>query len=99
MSKNPRTEKLKNAWKQQENQNLLASIPMPHTSLHALFDFLCREDAPTCNHTLQETTEFLQAQKLDVERILPWLHENGGYCDCEVIYNVENKFGEIVGQR
>ncbi len=33
---------------------------------------------------------------LDVERIVSWLRKHGGYCDCEVLANVEDKFGEII---
>lgn len=99
MSKDLRKEELKNAWKQQENQDLVDSIPMLRTDLQALFNFLGRGSTPPCDHTLRETTQFLQQRRLNVERILPWLHENGGYCDCEVICNVEDKFGEIFGQQ
>jgi hypothetical protein len=98
MSKDPRKEEIKKAWKQREHQKLVASIPMPQSDLRALFDFLDREDAPQCDNTLQETIQFLQQRGLDVERIVPWLQEHGGYCDCEVIYNVDNEFGEIVGR-
>ena len=98
MSEDPQKEELKKSWKLQERQKLVASIPMPHADLRALFDFLDRKDAPQCDHTLRETIEFLQQRALDVERIILWLNEYGGYCDCEVIYNVDDKFGEIVGR-
>lgn len=98
MSKCQREEELKKAWKQREQERLVASIPMPHRDLRALFDHLDRDGAPECDHTLRETVEFLQKRGLDVERIVLWLREHGGYCDCEVIYNVEEKFGEIVGR-
>ena len=98
MSKDPRKKELKKAWKQREQQKLVDSIPMPHADLRALFDFLDREDAPRCDHTLRETIQFLQQRGLDAEHIVPWLREHGGYCDCEVIYNVDDKFGEIVGR-
>ena len=98
MSKDPHKEELKKAWKQQEQQRLIASIPMPHQDLRALFEHLNRDGAPPCDHTLRETTEFLQKRGLDLERTIPWLRENGGYCDCEVLCNVEEKFGKIVGR-
>jgi len=94
----PREEELKEAWKQ-EQEKLVASIPMSHQDLRELFDHLDREGAPQCDHTLlRETIEFLQKRGLDVERIVPWLREFGGYCDCEVIYNLDDKFGKIVGR-
>lgn len=98
MSKDPRKEELKKAWQDQERQTLISSIPMTHEDLRALFDFLDREDAPQCDHSLRETVQFLQQRDLDVDRIVRWLREYGGYCDCEVIYNVDDKFGGIVGR-
>ncbi len=98
MSKEPRKEEFKKAWKEQERQKLIASIPMSHQDLRDLFSHLDRESAPQCDHTLRETIEFLQKRGLEVGRIVPWLREYGGYCDCEVIYNVDDKFGEIVGR-
>jgi hypothetical protein len=85
------------AWREQQNQQLLDSIPMRRADLRDLFDWLDREDLPPCDHTLRETVLFLQDRKLDVEKIVPWLQSHGGYCDCEVIYNVEDKFQDIIG--
>jgi hypothetical protein len=84
------------AWRDQQEQQLRDSIPMSHVDLRDLFALLDREDAPPCDHTLRETIAFLNERKLDLEKIIPWLREHGGYCDCEVIYNVEDTFGEIV---
>jgi hypothetical protein len=33
---------------------------------------------------------------LAVEKTVPWLREQGGYCDCEVLANVEDRFGELI---
>jgi len=98
MNKDPRKEALKKAWKEQERQKLIASMPIPQQDLRDLFNHLDRAGASRCDHTLRETIEFLQKRGLDIERIVPWLREHGGYCDCEVILNVEDKFGEIVGR-
>src|SRR5690349_10843967 len=98
MSADPRKDELKKAWKEQERQKLIASIPMSHQDLRDLFDHLDRQDAPPCDHTLRETLDFLRQRGLDADRVVPWLEEHGGFCDCEVIYNVDDKFGEIVGR-
>jgi uncharacterized protein DUF2695 len=98
MSNDPRKEELKKAWKEQERQKLIASIPMPQQDLRDLFDYLDRENPLPCDHTLRETLEFLKKRGLDAERIVPWLREHGGYCDCEVIFDIDDKFGEIVGR-
>ena len=37
---------------------------------------------------------FLEKQKVDVESVLDWIINEGGGCDCEVLYNVEERFEE-----
>jgi hypothetical protein len=71
--------------------------PIPYDDLAALFACLNRPDPRRCTNTLAETTEFLLSRRLPVERTLRWLRANGGYCDCEVILNVTDKWGQRVG--
>jgi hypothetical protein len=87
------------AWKKEQAKQLGDSMPLSKRDLSDLFDFLKREGAPSCGHTLETTTLFLRRRKLPTEKILPWLCQQGGHCDCEVIYNVEDKFGETVRTR
>ena len=70
---------------------------MSHQDLRDLLAHLDRAESPPCDHTLRQTTEFLQQRSVEAERVLSWLRENGGHCDCEVIANVEDKFHDIVG--
>ncbi len=99
MSNNPRKAELKKQWKEQERHDLAASIPMPHEDLRGLLDHLdayFEQDDAFCDHTLRVTTAFLQQRGLAPEKVAPWLREHGGYCDCEVLANVEDKFGGLV---
>jgi len=96
MSKDPRKEALKKAWREQENQKLLASLPMSQADLRELFDYLDRPEASPCDHTLKDTVQFLERKKIDVERAVSWLREHGGYCDCEVLGNVEDEFRDLI---
>jgi hypothetical protein len=97
MSKDPHKDALKKAWRDEQRQKLIASIPMPHEDLRALFNHLDRKHATPCDHTLRDTTAFLQQRGLDAEQIIPWLREHGGYCDCEVLANVADELSEILG--
>jgi hypothetical protein len=92
----PRKDALKKAWREQENQKLLASIPMPKEALRELFDQLDGALSQGCDHSLRLTTAFLASKNLDVQQIIPWLREHGGYCDCEVLANVEDKFSGLI---
>ncbi|MCG7647786.1 DUF2695 domain-containing protein [Alteromonas sp. Cnat3-28] len=89
--------KLKARFKQNEHENLIASLPLSIEVLKELLSFLNREEAPNCDHTLRETKDFLISRNLNPEKIIPWLNEHGGFCDCEVIFNVYDEVGDIVG--
>ena len=89
--------KLKGQFKKSESDELKSSIPMSIETLKKLLSFLNREDAPNCDHTLKETVGFLKSNDLNAEEVVPWLNEHGGYCDCEVIFNVYDDVGDIVG--
>jgi Protein of unknown function (DUF2695) len=67
--------------------DLIADMPIAPGLLHKLLDHL---DAhlQSCDHTPKLTTDFLHAEKLDKDKVLPWLAEQGGYCDCEVLANL-----------
>lgn len=72
------------------------SLPTSRENFKALFDYLDEQltDNP-CDDTLKLSVFFLQSLKLDnIEEITKWLGENGGYCDCEVLVNVEEKFDD-----
>ena len=47
-----------------------------------------------CNHDFSLTNEFLKDKNADIEMVIEFLRENGAGCDCEVIFNVEEKFEE-----
>jgi hypothetical protein len=92
----PRKDALKKAWREQENQKLLASIPMAKSELRELFDHLDVSLAVGCDHTLRYTTGFIERKRMDVLRVRQWLREHGGYCDCEVLANVEDEFRDLI---
>ncbi|WP_435522903.1 DUF2695 domain-containing protein [Chryseobacterium indoltheticum] len=43
-----------------------------------------------CDDHLTLTKQFLATNQVENgDEIENWLNENGGFCDCEVLYNVE----------
>jgi Protein of unknown function (DUF2695) len=75
-----------------------ARLPLSKEELKALFDHVDnRLEDQGCDHTLAHTLEFLAQRRLPHDAVVPWLKEYGGYCDCEVIANVEEVWGEVVG--
>lgn len=89
--------KRKALYKQAQRDALAASLPMSIEQLQALFVFLDREDAPDCDHTLAQTNQFLASRNLDSDSIRPWLNDHGGFCDCEVLANVYDEVGDLIG--
>ena len=79
---------------QKELDSFRASLPMEEKCFVALFHFLDKalQECP-CDHTLRHTTLFLTENKVsDIEKVITWLTSHGGYCDCEVLNNVEEQF-------
>jgi len=79
---------------QEKLDNFRASLPMEEKCFLALFYYLEKAlQRVPCDHTLRYTTLFLTENKVsDPEKVVDWLTSNGGYCDCEVLYNVEEQF-------
>jgi hypothetical protein len=82
-----------------ERQEAIAAMPISLPDLGALFDYLdVKLSEKNCDHTVRLTTEFLQQKKVDTAKALPWLREYGGYCDCEVLMNVENEWEDEINR-
>lgn len=52
-----------------------------------------------CDHTHKHATKILRAMGCDVPTSLSFFRENGGYCDCEVLFNVERRRRKPVRRR
>ncbi len=78
--------------KKRERQLAEARMPISRRDLCALFDHLDVALGGGCDHSLRFTRQFLAAQSLSESDVLPWLEEYGGYCDCEVLGNVQNEW-------
>lgn len=82
------------ALAQKELNDFRASLPMEEKYFSELFHYLEKTLQKTvCDHSLRGTTHFLAGKKVsDPEKVITWLASHGGYCDCEVLYNVEEQF-------
>ena len=93
-----RKRELKAAFRAKEQETLEASMPLSKANLRDLLNYLDSPERSTCDHTLKETLAFLRSHSLNTETIVPWLGEHGGFCDCEVLANVENEFEKILSR-
>ena len=73
----------------EDTKKAIEEMPISLAHLGQLFDYLDLELEVGCDHTPKITIAFLNENKLNQNIILPWLQEQGGYCDCEILANVE----------
>lgn len=65
-------------------------FPLDPGRLRELFDRLDELLGETpCDHSLRLTRAWLAERGVDATAVVPWLEVHGGYCDCEVLANVE----------
>ncbi|MHC4462830.1 MAG: DUF2695 domain-containing protein [Planctomycetota bacterium] len=76
-----------------EKRKEIEKMPISFKDLSELFNYLDEKlSTNECNHTPIMTKIFLESKNLNTEKILSWLEEYGGYCDCEVLANVEDSW-------
>jgi len=70
------------------------SLPLPKETFQKLFDFLDEKlTENNCDDTLKYAEEFFENNNIENSNaVIDFLNENGGYCDCEVLNNVEEMF-------
>jgi hypothetical protein len=80
-----------------ERRVVREGFPVSATVLKALFSFLGqRLSVEECDDTLRFSREFIAAHKLSEETVREWLESKGGFCDCEVLDNVEQVVEDAV---
>lgn len=93
-SEKERRKQIMDDLKQNADQEFESSLPMSRDNFKKLFDHLDTYlNDKGCDDTNSMTKTFLVQSKIEkVEEVLQWLAEKGGYCDCEVLANVEEQF-------
>jgi hypothetical protein len=82
--------RLKTQWRDQQRKAALAALPLPVHELKAMFDMLDFElPQKGCDKTRRLTEEWLRSRGHDVQSVFAWLDTQGGFCDCEILANVE----------
>ncbi|WP_294230656.1 DUF2695 domain-containing protein [uncultured Chryseobacterium sp.] len=89
-----RRKRILSELRQKQQQEFEQSLPIDREILANLFDYLDDQlEESGCDDTNILTATFLKNKKIEnIEMVLDWLAENGGYCDCEILANVEEKF-------
>ena len=73
--------------------DFIKSLPMDKETFNELFDYLDERLGDGCDHTINMTLDFLKDKEVkNIDQVVEWLNDKGGYCDCEVLANVEEMF-------
>ena len=83
----------------EERERFLHELPAPKEEIERLFVYL--NDAlgeDWCSHDLRTTMKCLVENRLNIPQMMTWLNENGGYCDCEILKNVEEEWEKAFGE-
>ena len=79
--------------KAKEKETFYNALPMSKETFQKLFDRLDEGLENGCDHKMTLTIEFLESKGIpNIEQVGAWLNDHGGYCDCEVLGNVEEQF-------
>jgi hypothetical protein len=92
-----RTREIQRQWREQQRAKARGEFPLPFDDLKAMFDML-DADLPRqgCNKTRRLTQQWLESNGHDTEAVFAWLDAQGGYCDCEILANVEEQIDEAM---
>ncbi|MCF0068892.1 DUF2695 domain-containing protein [Dyadobacter sp. CY261] len=85
---------LKNDFRQKARDAFENSLPMTRTEFRELFDYLDEKlNKQECDNQNTLSKKFLEDNGItNTNSVLEWLAEKGGYCDCEILANVEEHF-------
>lgn len=89
-----RKRELKKGFQAAQRKAMRESFPLSVIALRELFERLDEKlSTEGCDHSLGLTNAWLAERKLEPAPVIAWLHDNGGYCDCEVL-NAEDMVDE-----
>ena len=78
------------AYKKAERARQREAMILDHSQLSSLLDYLDEQlSAAGCDHTLGLTYAWAAEHSVDASALAVSVEKFGGYCDCEVLANVE----------
>jgi hypothetical protein len=90
VSEDERKRELKRAYKDQETAHARAGMPIEPDELESLLDYLEAQDAGgRCDRSLTFTMAWASENGIEQGPLTSALREFGGYCDCEVLANID----------
>ncbi len=80
----------------EELEEYVSNLPIEAERLEDLFYRLhTRLANQPCNHTLNNSMQFMMERQMNFPKITAWLTNNGGYCDCKILENIEPEWRKV----
>jgi hypothetical protein len=93
-----RRKAIRDELRRRERAGVEAKAPLSKPKLKQLFGWVdIKLGKAGCDDTLKHSIPFLRVRGVAEDEVVAWLKEEDGYCDCEVIANVEDRWREILG--
>jgi len=87
---------LRKAFKEAELTEFRKSLPMNEDDFLPLFNFLDSALSENdCKNDFTLLESYCKQKELDFSALAQWFKGQGGYCDCEIYANVEEKFAYL----
>ena len=85
---------IRNQLAEKELVEFKRGLPIDENTFPELFDYLDSQlGKKGCDHTTILTRTFLDKKGIfNTAQVIKWLADNGGFCDCEVLANIEDLF-------
>jgi hypothetical protein len=85
-----RRKQLRDAYKNAERAAREALMTINYEQLEDLLDYLDEKlSGEPCDHTTRHSEHWAQSHGVEWPGLAEGLQEFGGYCDCEILMNVE----------
>lgn len=85
----------KKAWKAEQKASARNAFPLSDDQLASLFQFVeTSVDNNGCDHTRRFSETWFVSNNIPRDPVIAWLEANGGFCDCEVIFNAMEAWEE-----
>jgi hypothetical protein len=85
-----RRKQLKDAYLRAEQAASAALMPLDRARLESLLDHVdAAVESEGCDHTRRATDAWAVQHGVELDRLHEGLEEYGGFCDCEVVMNVD----------
>lgn len=83
----------------EDEKKSIKKMPISLINLGKLFDYLEEKLEQGCDHTTRNATNFLNHNSFNTEEVLLWLQSYGGFCDCEILANVEDSWESKIKEK